>query len=336
MKRSVKTTRFVWGLVLGLVLVVGAWLALLAGQIGREVPSTQWVEQAYAHKLAVADAIRQPKLVVVAGSASMFGVDSGALEQAFGRPVVNLGVNAGILPPYIQQYARQAIKPGDWVLMPVEYPMYHERYSINQSFIDYWWTHPGFRRLDVNVPQLAQVLWLTSVYRALAGYRGLPQGFAVSGLYGPQNLDQRGDQVNSQAAQQQVWMRELVERSSVQDYGANARTWNANWAGWKALADQVTAAGGCAVFVPPPMLDREAYHRGEELRYYQSLPDVARQQGLNYIGSPLQTMYPMDRFFDTNYHLNAESRAIYTRQLLEWTRPAFDACRSSTPTRPTE
>ncbi|HEX8544786.1 MAG TPA: hypothetical protein VF671_24140 [Pseudomonas sp.] len=315
------------GLVLGMALVAGAWLLLLAGQAGRAVPTSQWVEQAYAKKLAAANAIHQPKLLVVGGSAAMFGIDSGELEQAFGRPVVNLGVNAGILPAYIQNYARQVIKPGDWVVMPVEYPMFHERYSINLPFIDYWWSHPGFRHMDINIAQLAQVLWVTPVSRVLSGYRGIPAGFAVSGLYGPQNLDQRGDQINTQAARQEIWMHELVEQTSIERYGDKANTWNANWAGWKALADQVTAAGGCAVFVPPPMLDRPAYHQGQELRYYQSLPAQARSHGLNYVGSPLQTLYPMERFFDTNYHLNAEARTIYTRQLLEWTRPVFSACR---------
>ncbi len=326
MKHPWLLNRFVLGLFTGLSSIVGLWLLLLAGQVGRPVPTTQWVEKAYAQKLASADAIKQPKLVVVAGSAAMFGIDSGMLEQAVGRPVINLGVNAGVLSPYIQNYARQAIKPGDWVLLPVEYPMYHGRYSINYPFIDYWWENPGFRHMDVNLAQLAQVLWLTPLSRVLSGYQGLPSGFVVSGLYGPQNLDQRGDQLHSEASQQQIWMRGLVEQSAVETYGAQAQRWNANWASWKALADEVTAAGGCALFVPPPMLDRPAYHHGQELRYYQSLPDQARAHGLNYVGSPLQTLYPMERFFDTNYHLNAESRHLYMQQLISWVRPEFARC----------
>ena len=258
----------------------------------------------------------------------MFGVDSTAVAEALGRPVVNLGVNAGILPPYIQSYARQAIKPGDWVVLPVEYPMFHGRYSINMSFIDYWWGHPGFRRLDVNLVQLAQVFWLTPVLRAVDGYRGLPSGFNVSGLYGPQNLDHHGDQINTQSSQQEVWMRELVERSGIERYGAQAHAWNANWASWQALADEVTAAGGCAVFVPPPMLDRADYHQGKERRYYTSLPEQARLHGLNYVGSPLDTLYPMDRFFDTNYHLNAAARTLYTRHLIELVKPEFIRCKA--------
>ncbi|MFJ3484664.1 hypothetical protein ACIPL1_14950 [Pseudomonas sp. NPDC090202] len=324
-----RTCRFVLGLLAGLGTVIGLWLLLLLGQMGRPVPTTQWVEKAYEYKLTLAAKVNEPKLVVVAGSAAMFGIDSTRLAQAVGRPVINLGVNAGVLSPYIQSYARQAIKPGDWVLLPVEYPMYHGRWTINYPFLDYWWSHPAFRHLDINTAQMAQVLWLTPLSRALGGYRGLPAGFAVSGLYGPQNLDSHGDQVRSEAREQQVWMRQLVEQSTVETYGDQARSWNANWAGWKALADEVEAAGGCAVFVPPPMFDRPAYHHGRELRYYQSLPDQARAQGLRYVGSPLQVMYPVEHFFDTNYHLNAESRAVYMQQLVDWVAPVFAQCHPS-------
>jgi hypothetical protein len=326
MKSQNSPKGFVFGALLGLTLAGGLWLLTLIGQAGRPVPNTQWIEKAYEYKLALARIELRPKVLVVAGSAAMFGVSSFALSTALGRPVVNLGVNAGVLSPYIQHYARQAIAPGDWVVLPVEYPMFHGRYSINMPFIDYWWEHPGFRRLDVNLAQLAQVLWLTPVTRALDGYRGLPQGFKVSGLYGPQNLDANGDQINSQADRQEVWMRELVERSAVERYGAQAKAWQANWASWKKLADDVTAAGGCAVFVPPPMLDREGYHHGKERRYYESLPQQARAQGLNYVGSPLDTLYPTDHFFDTNYHLNDVARATYTRYLIDLVKPEFARC----------
>lgn len=320
---------FVCGVMIGLVLTGGLWLLMLAGQVGRPVPNTQWVEEAFNYKLSLSKAEQRPKVLLVGGSASMFGVNSTALSTALGRPVINLGVNAGVLSPYIQHYARQAIAPGDWVVLPVEYPMFHGRYSINMSFIDYWWGHPGFRHLDVNLAQLAQMFWLTPVTRALEGYRGLPEGFKVSGLYGPQNLDANGDQINNQADRQEIWMRELVERSAVERYGEQAKAWQANWASWKRLADDVTTAGGCAVFVPPPMLDREVYHQGKERRFYESLPQKARAHGLNYVGSPLDTLYPLDHFFDTNYHLNDAARTTYTRYLIDIVKPELASCKAS-------
>lgn len=51
-------------------------------------------------------------------------------------------------------------------------------------------------------------------------------------------------------------------------------------------------------------------------------------QGLSYVGSPLDTLYPMDRFFDINYHLNSAARTLYTRQLIELVKPEFDRCKA--------
>jgi len=325
-KLKLPADRFFQGLAASVVLIGGLWLLLLAGQLGRPVPVNQWIEQAYAYKLSLAKAVDQPRLLVVAGSAAMFGVDSKALAAELGRPVVNLGVNAGILSPYIQRYAREAIKPGDWVLLPVEYPLFSGRYSISQPLVDYWWAHPGFRSLDLNLVQIAQLVWHTPVYRMIQGYQGLPAVSPAKGLYGPHNLDANGDQINSDASQQEIWMKQLVEQSTVERYGEQAHGWDANWASWKALADEIKAAGGCAIFVPPPLLDRPAYHHGKEKRFYASFADQARSQGLDYVGSAVDTLYPMERFFDTNYHLNAASRQVYTRYLIDVTKPAFAQC----------
>ncbi|WP_260456119.1 hypothetical protein [Pseudomonas baetica] len=328
MKQTLRSNTFLCGMLAGVALVTGLWLVLLWGQVCRPVPTTQWVEKAYNYKLGLAQAIQTPKLVLVGGSSAMFGLDSKQLEQALGRPVINLGVNAGIKSPYIQSYARQAIKPGDWVLMPVEYPLFHDRNTINFSFIDYWWSHPGFRNLDVTAIQLAQVVWLTPLSRVLSGYRGLPADFAVSGLYGPQNLDSHGDQLHSDGSLQQIWMREAVERSGTETYGAQAHAWNENWDSWKALVDEVSAAGGCALFIAPPMLDRAGYHHGKEGRYYAQLPAQARAHGLNYAGNPFESMYSIENFFDTNYHLNASAREAYTRQIIELVKPEFASCKA--------
>ena len=51
-------------------------------------------------------------------------------------------------------------------------------------------------------------------------------------------------------------------------------------------------------------------------------------QGLNYVGSPLDTLYPMDRFFETNYHLNAAALNLYTRHLIELVKLEFDRCKA--------
>ena len=57
------------------------WLTFVAGQLRQAHPDNMWVKEAYALKLGVAEQyIGQKKLLVVGGSASMFGVRSPILS----------------------------------------------------------------------------------------------------------------------------------------------------------------------------------------------------------------------------------------------------------------
>jgi hypothetical protein len=318
---------FFRALLVAVILMAGGWLLLLLGQLGRPSIATHWVEQAYSYKLARASAVEQPRLLIVAGSGAMFGLDSARIAQALGRPVINLGVNAGVQSLFILAYARQALRPGDWVLLPLEYPLYHDRQRVNYSTLDYWLSHPGGRALGITTWQALSIYWQTPVARVWSGYRGLPAQGGGRGLYGPHNLDELGDQLNSRASQQEAWMREAVERSASERYGMQASSFNANWSSWRELAWWVEAHGGCALFVPPALLDRPEYHNDPEMAYYKKIPEMARANGLRYVGSPFDFMYPLDFFFDTNYHLTAEARTVHTARLLELIRPEFARCR---------
>lgn len=320
-----RSRRFFLGVLLGCLGFGIVWVALVAGQLGRPFVNNLWVEGAYAKKLARAASLPEPKLVVVAGSGAMFGIDSPQLEQAFGRPVVNLGVNAGILSPYLLIYARQAVKPGDWVLLPLEYPLYHDRFEVNQVYLEYWLSHPVIYGL--NPWRLVKLLAVTPLERVVQGYRGVPKGFQVAGLYGAQHLDERGDQTLSRREARSPDLFAGAVHSPVQHYGAQATTLNGSWKLWQAFARDVEKAGGCAVFVPPAMLDRQAYHADPvERAFYEGLPAEARAHGLNYLGRPLDFLYPADDFFDTNYHLTAEARQRHTARLIALLRSSSAHC----------
>ncbi len=323
-RRSPKA--FIRGALLASSALLVGWLALLYGQLGRPVVTDQWVAQSYALKLALANAVDGPRVLVVAGSGALFGLDSAVLSKALERPVINLGVNAGVQSQFIRRYTREAVRPGDWVVFPLEYPLYHDRHRVNFAFNSYWLSHPGVRSLDLSPMQLLRLFWFTSLARVADGYLGLPKGYRVEGLYGPQHMDQRGDQTNSEAARQEVWMREAVEGSAVQRYGAEASDYQANWDRWAELAHSIEREGGCAVFIPPAMLDRPAYHVGIEHDYYAGLAAQAGAHGLIYRGEPLQFMYPKERFFDTNYHLNAEARRQHSAKVASLLKEAFANC----------
>ena len=120
-KRSGAVYYVAW-VFLGCAIWLLLWLTIVAGQLRQAHPDNMWVKEAYALKLGVAEQyIGQKKLLVVGGSASMFGVRSPDLERAFDLPTINLGVNAGLGTYEVPARVDQLIEPGDVVVMPLEY-----------------------------------------------------------------------------------------------------------------------------------------------------------------------------------------------------------------------
>lgn len=61
--------------------------------------------------------IEGPKIVLVGNSNLAFGIDSKAIEEAFGMPVVNMGMHGGVGNPFNEQAALQNVCQGDIVIL---------------------------------------------------------------------------------------------------------------------------------------------------------------------------------------------------------------------------
>lgn len=310
-----RASGFALGSLAAALLLVLLWLAAVSGLEGREHPNNRWIEEAHAHKRAAAARMTGPRVLVVSGSSAMFAVDSKILAQALGRPVANLAANAGVLTPYILSEARQVLRPGDWVILPLEYPLFHDEGVVNEAFLNYYVSHP-LPIAQLGARRWLKAMWLLPLHRLLQGFRGMPAGFTVQGTYGAHNLDEHGDQLNSSRAKRTPAMLADLSSDTPKAYGRRSHEGNASWTRWRKFADEVRSQGGCAVFVPPAMLRRDAYVRDPlERQFYTSLPANARSHGLNYVGTPFDFMYEDDDFFDTIFHLTSETRTRYSQQL---------------------
>lgn len=319
--------QFLAGLLLGALLIALAWAALVAGQLGQPHPHNQWVEQSYEVKAARADALGEtPRVLVVAGSNALFGMDTPLLSELLHRPAVNLGVNAGIGVPYLIAHSRDLVRAGDLVLLPLEYSLYLYHRDLNQVFLDYLLSHPD-ELADEPWHFWLRVLWYTPLQRVWQGYQGLPEGFRPSGLYGPDNLDEHGDQRHAALADRTPELYEGALHSRPERHGALFRPDGVGWQLWREFAQTLTARGACVVFLPPAMLDRPEYHDDPvERRFYTELPGHARRMGMRFMGDPRDFLYPPEWFFDTNYHLAEEYRAVHTRALAALARQAEREC----------
>jgi hypothetical protein len=112
----------------------------------REVP--------YSYTQLLLEKIAAPRIVIDAGSSSAFGIEPELIEQAFGKPVIDVADNGSIPLEMKIWRLRKYARRGDTLILPLEW-VYYTRDSIPQDFTDktpdeyapYYASQPFFRRL---------------------------------------------------------------------------------------------------------------------------------------------------------------------------------------------
>ena len=294
-----------------------AWLAGIEAQLGVPTPSSRWVSEAYAAKTARIAHQPPPRILIVAGSGALFGLDSTALSTTWGRPVVNMGVNAGLGLRYILWQARQVAKPGDMLLLPLEYALFVDEDRPNAQIVDYaaardvayWRSLPLASRLHFAASM--------SVGRWLLGLRHPPDPAITAGLYGGHNLDPLGDQTHTAASDRTEQDARDVEASRPWAYGAKAARSSGGWAQLAAFSAWAKQAGICLAAIPPAFLAQPDYRTNPvERAFYDTLPARVSALGVPYLGRPDAFMYGPDQFFNTDYHLTETARRDHTARIL--------------------
>jgi hypothetical protein len=298
-----------------------AWALGLNAQLGNATPSSQWVFDAYQHKHRAAQQVASPKVLIVAGSNAMFGIDSQQISAYWQRPTVNLAVNAGLGLSYILANAQRAAKSGDIIILPLEYALYVDSANANSQIIDYvvardipYWNSLPFAQKSAFLLGMSPERWLQ-------GLRKMPEAPVTAGTYGAHHLDAAGDQTFSGPENQQSHDLAAVQLATspakAWHYGERATQETGAWDQIRQFASWAKAQHICIVAVPTVLLDHASYHESPlEQQFYLSLPDRVRALGLNYAGRPFDFMYPATHFFDTDHHLQDWARTIHTRKLV--------------------
>lgn len=322
---------FAFAVVLGLFAWLVAWLLMIAGQLGNPHADNVWVKGAYAHKMSIARQYRgQKKTLVVGGSASMFGVDSNQLAQGLGVPAVNLGVNAGLGTYEIPRLIDPLIESGDIVLMPLEYRLL--LWDGVPSYVTLSWAleHPeAIKRWGPKT--FVSALSSVSLHRVVQGYVGFDASQPPSGPYGAHRLNDLGDQTHSALAERTASQAAAVSGLPAEQYeqlyahtALGLDEWQHWWRRWQ-------VRGACLVVVPPPFLFVNEYATPSYAAFFDGIPIRVRERGVAYLGHPRDGFFPVEAMFDTNYHLAAESRAVYTSRLLEALRTSQIGCLPEAP-----
>lgn len=253
-----------------------------------------------------------PKIIVIAGSSSAFGLNQKMLADACaGYQVVNLGLHAGFGPMFYSELAKANISRGDIVLLGYEYSwqnaIHIQDTMLIMSGID------GNLEMYTRIPMREWPKFIGSFF-AYIEKKILYMG--DSGIYSREAFD-------SETGQMTMVRKETLEYDSevhgtinltdvriaddVVDYLTDFK-------------DFVEERGASVYFIAPPLAedavicDRSMFIKLKELE--------EERIGIPYISDPTAYFFPCEWMYDTVYHCNSEGERIRTEMLIEDLRRA--------------
>ena len=296
------------------------WAVIVWNQAGKPTQMSQWIYDAYRKKQNIAKAIEGKKIVIVAGSNALFGVDSKMISEVFTLPVVNDSVNAGIELPCILFMAKKVIGKGDTVLMPLEYPMYSYTGKPGVQMIDFLLAREPLCFWKLTTKEQFYLLWHVSMQRVWEGYIGYQNKPVTTGLYGAHHINAYGDQnetevrYRSEAMHQEV----LEYAKKPEKYG---KAYNPEALGWEYLERFVIWCKKREVkviFMPSTLLYDKSYTADpKEKWFYTHIGEEVRKRGWTFVGDPYAYMYDASCYLNTNFHLIDSGRKKRTEKIIE-------------------
>lgn len=282
---------------------------------------SQWIADAYAKKERSAQAIKGKKIVIAAGSNALFGVNSQMLSDAFGLPVINDSVNAGVELPFVLYMTKHVIGEGDIVIMPLEHSMYAYSGKPGVQMIDFLlsWEPDCFWSLLPS--EQFYVVWHVTLERIVNGYKSEGGEVITKGVYGAHNINDNGDQIHTEISYRSEQMYHDVNQSYVINppytYGKDFSRSAPGWHYLKEFVEWCREREVKVIFMPATLLPHKSYFDDpKEKWFFTHIAEEVRNQGWNYVGNPYDYMYDKSLYFNTDSHLIDRGRTLRTEQMI--------------------
>lgn len=266
------------------ILIIITFFSIVYYQKDVFYPSYQSMIQ---DKYRILKETNEPKIIVVSGSSSAFGLDQEMLENATGYKVANLGLHAGFGPWFYSELSKANINEGDIVLLAYEYGWANEEdfENIGADLV--------MSGIDDNIEMYKYIF--PEKVDSILGYLSfdLNSGQMVTIPDGPYNVVTNEDFEN-------ILSSNISKKS--EEY---LRT-------YKKYAESL---GASVFFVAPPLCIEGLQNDPEVLLELKKQEELCI--GIPYISDPLQYLFSSDLMSNARYHCNRKGMKLRTQMLIE-------------------
>jgi len=305
--------------------------------IPNNMEAEYWVRELIIIKRSISQKINQPKIILLGGSSTLFGIDAKKIERETNIPTVNLGLHAGLGLSYILNLGREVSKPNDLIILPLEL----NYYSCDQSALTSWqlnnysaWDREYFDSLPlkdrlrgaISDPLLYLRVIVAYIHRSISPSVNSERRLALgkdseilmrfnSGqlkpdkfAYSAYNLDDRGDILHTDGSFVGGNVANVLEPKSI---CPETKLILSNF------VDEMHKKNTKVIFsYPPYLIDGNSSKEWEKF-------DVQFKKEVQGIGAKLlsprdMNFYPHNLFFNMNSHMNEAGREKNTLNLIRF------------------
>jgi len=323
--------KFFAGLVAGFMLALGLAATAFCLNLGISTGSSRWAFELNQIKGRLAERTASPKLLLVGGSATLFGVSAREIQQQTGSRTVNLSTHAALGTAYILQLAQRAAKPGDTVLLVLEYELYNygkvDQTWADRLLVDYLLARDPAFFYRLSLREQWTLFMLTSNGRLLEGLKNRlrderPFDDEGMGIYSTRHLNKWGDLTRHTRAHRLAQRDPILRTQSALGRGLSEHALGfapiAAFCRWA----QTNHVRVLATF--PNLCDRPDYHGPVAQRSVKIIEDFFSGLGVPVIGDYTDALLPEEEFLDTIYHPAEEAALARTQRLIPKLKAALE------------
>ena len=320
--------RYLRSLLYGFLFCMAIYLSAVFYQLG--VPISEQnssIHKVYAFKSSLISTLSQPKLLIIAGSNANAGISCQMIQTTTGVPCFNGGIHAGVGSDYMFSRARSWLKPGDMVLLPLEYNYYRENNVLSDRLVDHVMAHDPMYLYSVNFKTKIRFLAGISFDRLEQGaiaklkQSGSSHAMAITGQ--EVNKDQYGDNTHQQEADLTPELRKKIANLKPlpingylkSSHGMQSISKFVNWCNERDI--KVLATWPNTVWF-------EYYEQPQVKEFFQSIEDFYDDLGVPVLGQARSAMYDKSMFYDSIYHPHDRGKRQRTKELIGLLQPYLD------------
>lgn len=319
--------RYLISTAIGFIVCCITFVLIVLLQTGGATESSRYIDEIHDIKTeAVLNVSDQPKLLVIGGSNALFGVSCELLQSQIQFPCVNGATQAGLGIKYMFDRAKSWLKPGDTILLVLEYFHYRDGDLPNDMVIDYVFAHdPDYlNRTDLKTKfQFFTGISFERILRGV-GAKISPPKPRMSG-YQSETLNKLGDETNNSEDNRPPEGVSRIQAVSAIDVSSLKSA--ANNSGVQTIESFVDWCNENDVKVLatwPNTIWFDQYSEPTNQALFRDIESLYSRLNVPMLGQFSDFMFARSMFYDTGYHLHDRGVAVRTELLAQQLEPFID------------